>query len=211
MEFDTAIWGHLGVAFNEAGLLSFEVDQEYRNAAATFTVLSLPPEGPEPTDRRVQLCLWPVGRVVASLRKGAGDDLAAEVVPIAVEDLPSLVRSFGGLPVYGWQFFDTDEQPPLDRLSLDWRSGDDGLSHTVCLFQEDNSQRYLELWAWFDELGIRSPDGSWLPLDEFVAGGRRWWDAFYAHDPRTEGHGLFPLAPSEGRAYGRVDHFADDA
>jgi hypothetical protein len=31
-------------------------------------------------------------------------------------------------------------------------------------------------------------------LEEFAAGGVRWWDGLYANDPRTAGHGIAPLA-----------------
>jgi len=45
----------IGVALNEARLLGLEVDSDSRVAAATFSVLTLTPEGPSPSDARVQL------------------------------------------------------------------------------------------------------------------------------------------------------------
>jgi hypothetical protein len=44
----------LGVALNEATLVGLEVDPQRLVAAATFAVLTLPPDGPEPADRRRQ-------------------------------------------------------------------------------------------------------------------------------------------------------------
>jgi hypothetical protein len=190
----------LGVALNEADLLGFEVDPRRRIAAATFRVLTLPPDGPLPDDRRAQMIFRPVGRVAASLRNGRWDDEAAEVVPFGIADLLAVVQSFGGNPIYGWEFFDV-HKTALDRLagrlSLDWRSGDDGLSRSISLSQESGAgpPRHLDLWAWFDNIEVRRPDGSAVPLEEFAAGGKRWWDGLYAGDKRTGGHGIFPGAP----------------
>jgi hypothetical protein len=184
----------LNVALNEADLLGFEVDPGRRLAAATFRVLTLPESGPVPDDRRLQFLFGPVGRVVASLRNGRWDDPGAPVVPFAVGDLFSIVQSFGGLPVYGWEFIDVEAREPAqwsDRLSLDWASGDDGRAHSITVFQEPGD-RILDLCAWFDELEIRDPEGRRVPIDACIASGKRWWDAFYAGDERTKGHGMFP-------------------
>src|SRR6266511_308354 len=74
MELSSEDRAALGVALNEAALLGVEVDRGTRHAAATLAVLSLPMEGPEPEDRRVQLVLESVGRFAASLRLGRWDD-----------------------------------------------------------------------------------------------------------------------------------------
>ncbi len=194
-------WGdlrsELGVSLNEADLLGFEVDSARRIATATFRVLTLPAEGPPPADRRVQILFRPVGRVAASLRNGQWNDEEAEVVPFSLRDLLGVVQSFGGQPVYGWEFFDIHEKALAqwgNRLSLDWQSGSDGLSRSISVFQSSGAGafRHLDLCVWFDELEVRRPDGVVIPLEEFVAGGRRWWDAMYAGDKRAEGHGIFP-------------------
>ncbi len=109
-----------------------------------------------------------------------------------------VVQSFGGQPVYGWEFFDIHKRE-LSRwgrhLSLNWQSGTDGLARSICVFQcsEAEPVQHLDLCVWFDELEVRRPDGSLVPLEEFAAGGRRWWNAFYAGDQRSEGHGIFPV------------------
>lgn len=185
----------LGVALNEATLLGVELDPSRRIAGATFWVLTLPESGPEPEDCRAQILFHPVGRIAASLRNGRWDDPDAEVVPFGVEELLSTVQSFGGLPIYGWEYIDLHEKRLEqwgDRLSLDWRSGNDGVSHSIALFQ-DSGDRILDLCIWFDELQIRDPAGNGIPVESFIAGGERWWDAFYAGDERTQGHGMAPL------------------
>ena len=59
--------------------------------------------------------------------------------------------------------------------------------------------RIPELCVWFDQLAIRSPRGADIPIDSFVASGKRWWDAFYAGDERTRGFGMAPLGgPTNG-------------
>lgn len=184
----------LGVALNEADLLGFEVDPNRRLAAATFRALTLPIDGPPAEDSRVQMLFRPVGRVKASLRNGVWNDEAAEVVSFTLSELLGVVQDFGGLPIYGWEFFDLHEREPpkwASRLSLDWQSGTDGLSHSISVFQEGPA-RHLDLCVWFDEIEVRRPDGTPVPLQEFAAGGRRWWDAMYVRDKRTEGHGIFP-------------------
>jgi hypothetical protein len=190
----------LGVALNEADFLGLEVDPQRRIAAATFRILTLPTEGSTPSDRRVQILFRPVGRVVASLRNGAWNDPNAEVVPLAVEDLLTTVQSFGGLPVYGWEFFDIHKKQLRKlrgRLSLDWKQGDDGHSHSIALFQSP-SDRILDLLVWFDELMIRDPEGNVIPLESFIADGKQWWDAFHEGDEQTKGFGMAPLKePSE--------------
>jgi len=112
----------LSIALNEAILLGIEVDTNRNLAAATFRVLTLPEQGSPPDDSRVQLIFAPVGRVAASLRLGRWDDREARVSAFQIDELLSVVQSFGGSPIYGWEFFDTDDKDfPRwsDRLSLD--------------------------------------------------------------------------------------------
>jgi hypothetical protein len=188
----------LNVALNEATLIGAEVDPEHRVASLTFAVLTLPPDdGPPPDDDRVQLLLGPVGRLAASLRNGRSDDASASIEEFALEQLLGVVMSFKGLAVYGWEFIDRPERDNFtewsDRLSLDWRSEPGGVSHTLDLFQA-GYDRHLDLRIWFDELSVFTPEHEEIALDEFAAGGVRWWDGLYANDPRTAGHGIAPLA-----------------
>jgi hypothetical protein len=185
----------LNVALNEADLLGFDVDPERRIASATFRVLTLPEVGPVPDDRRVQFLFRPVGRVAASLRDGRWDDPGASVVPFGLRELLSIVHSFGGLPVYGWDFIDVDAKKLAkwsDRLSLNWTSGVDGRTHSITVFQETGN-RILDLCVWFDELEIRDSERRVIPIDGFIAAGKRWWDAVDAGDDRTKGYGIAPL------------------
>ena len=185
----------LGVALNEATLLGLEVDPQRLRAAATLTVLTLPPDGPEPADPRRQFIFYPVGRVAASLRHGRWDDAAAPVEAFSIEQLLSAVQSFGGQPVYGWKFIDRDDgfSRWSRRLSLDFAGDHTAMEHSITLFQEGATQnKILEIRLWFRELEIRDPQGEVILLDDFIAGGVRWWDAMYAGDSRAQGHGIIP-------------------
>lgn len=183
----------LNIALNEATLLGVEVNREKRSAGATFSVLTLPPEGPPPDDRRVLLLFQPVGRLAASLRLGDWNDPKAEVVPLEVDQLLETVAGFK-CSVYGRNFFDCDEdfEDWKDRLSLDIRLGDDGLSHSITLFQEGHD-RHLDIRIWFDSLTLRAPSGEGFEMGEFIAGGKRWWDGLHSGDPRTQGEGIVPM------------------
>jgi hypothetical protein len=113
-------------------------------------------------------------------------------LPFALKDLPPTLERIGGRPIYGWEFVDVEFNEAREwscRVEL----GLDGLSHVLHLFQGDGPGESLDLWLWFDTLEVRTPGGDLIPLAEFIAGGRRWWDALFAGDERTAGAGIVPL------------------
>jgi len=184
----------IGVALNEATLLGAEVCRERAAAAITFAVLSLPLDGAlPPEDSRVSLVLDQVGRVVASLRNAHWDDDQAPAVPFVLTELLKTVQSFGGLPVYGWEFIDADAgyERWANRLSLDERFDGGSNQHSLTLFQEGD-ERHLDLRIWFGGLRVFRPDHTEIAIGEFVAAGKRWWDGLHSGDPRTKGSGICP-------------------
>lgn len=195
MTIDDDTAAALGVALNEADLLGVEYDAEQNLVKVTLSVLTLPDErSPEPADPRRQLILTNVGRVVAALRESRWDDLSAESVLFGIDDLREMVQSFGGLPLYGWQFVNNDDSTLaywMPRSSLVLEPAGGSMANRISLFQEDG-RRHLDLWIWFDDLLVRDPDGSPIALPVFIADGKQWWDALYAGDPRTQGHGIIP-------------------
>jgi hypothetical protein len=194
-------WSDLDVALNESRWLDMDVDAGRRSATATFEVLTLPPEGQPPSDARLILVFEPVGRIAASLTHIDDPKEGRRVVELDLADLSQTVRSFGGCPVYGWDFFDrTDDdfEKWSSRLSLDlvWPPG--GQNHSIQLFQEgietnalvlnpDNAGRNLDLRLWFDGVQAFTPSGDQISLGDVAAGGGRWWTAMRAGDPRTSG------------------------
>ena len=43
---------------------------------------------------------------------------------------------------------------------------------------------------WFDTMAIFDAEGNPVPLDEFIAGGRRWWSDFRAAGSRARSERL---------------------
>ena len=189
----------LNVALNEATWAAIDVDVTARRVRLLLNVLSLPPEGVASAGSRVIVAVSQVSRIAASLRMGWWNDEAAEVVPLDVADLDATVRSFGGCPVYGWEFIDPPEASWLhwrDRLSVDARLDPGQSPHVIDLFQEGGSAqpRHLDLRIWFAQIQITTPDNGDIPLPDFIAPGVRWWDGLYSGDSRTSGQGIFPFA-----------------
>jgi hypothetical protein len=185
------------VALNEAELHDTVVRADIAEAMVVLRVLALPQVGPEPDarDRVLRLRLTQVGRVAASLRLGRWDDEAAVVEPFALNDLSGVVTSFGVQPIYGWEFFD----PPAsswdrwrNRLSLDVEIAGGSQEHVVELFQESGAgpARHLDFRIWFNGMAAYDLERNPKELLEVAAAGKRWWEAMYAGDPRTQGHGI---------------------
>lgn len=186
----------LGIALNEATLLGIEVNKERRIVVVAFVVHMLPKQASSPQEAQVLFVFSSVERVAASLRLGRWDDLKAEVVKFPVGELLTVVQSFGGLPIYGWNFFDVhDEDFPRwsNRLSFDWRYGALDSKHSLTVFQE-GKEKHLDVCLWFDSFVIKDAQGQNLPLEKFIAGGRRWWDGLFNRDHRTDGQGIFPVS-----------------
>jgi hypothetical protein len=196
MILDRATAEGIGVALNEASLLGVEYDPEQNLVATTFSVLTLANDAdPAPSDPRRQLVLTDVGRIAAALRDGDWNDFEAPTIPFQVSELLAVVQSFGAQPVYGWEFVNTDDpgfSKWQDRLSLDVRPSGGSTENRLSLFQEgDVRPRHLDLWIWFSEMHIRDAQGGVIPMEDFIVGGQRWWDALFAKDPRTQGRGIF--------------------
>lgn len=193
MNWNEATRGGLEVALNEADLVDVHVDPVSRTATVSLLVMNL---AADRGVRAVQLLLTPVARVAASLRLGLWNDRTAAVSRFGIEALPATVRSFGGQPIHGFEFFDVHERELAcwgDRLSLDWRlAGAPPARHSIALFQE-GLDRHLDLCLWFDDLEVLDDRGLRIDVDAFIAAGADWWRAFRRNDRRTLGHGLFPL------------------
>lgn len=188
----------LNIAFNEADLLGVEVSEPDKAVAVTLRLLTLDENAQSsPEDSRVSLRLTGVSRVCASHRMGRWDDKNAVVIPFGVSDLLSTVVSFGGHSIYGWEFFNckSDFKQWKKRTSLDLRLSRKKSKHTISLFQEshgEDNNRHLDICIWFDDLYFQDGDRQRVDSSRVIAGGKRWWDALYSKDPRSQGEGIFP-------------------
>lgn len=187
----------LNVALSESRLLSVQVNRVSRSATVWFEVLTLPEDGSAPADITVALVVSGVTRVAVSLREGRWDDEKAIVTVVTLDQLDAVVREFGGSAIYGWEFIDPPEESWANwqgRLSLDDVLSEETADHVLDLFQEGATMdRHLDLRLWFTGLGVVDRRGQKIELEQFVAGGVRWWDALYAGDSRTDGHGIIAL------------------
>jgi hypothetical protein len=186
----------LGVAFNEATLLGAEIDPDGPMAGITLAVLALNEDGSSPEDPWLQIVLFNVGRAAASLRLGRWDDPAAPVVAFDPSELLEVVQGFGGLRIYGWEFFDEHERE-LEKwaakasFDLELAAGD-GQRHSLMMFQEGR-QKHLDVCIWFDAMLLRNAAGEDVAISDVIAAGRRWWDALHRGDSIGPANGIFPL------------------
>lgn len=188
---DEAMRSGLGVAINEANWVGFALDPATRTAQVTLLVPRLPANALA----EVQLLLHGVTRLAVSLRGGNWNDPAAPVEPLRLSDLPAAVASFGGQPIYGWDFFaapDVDQEAWLARPSLDWRAAASAVGHPLRLFQEGVG-RHLDLCVWFDSLDVLDGRGLRVPVAKFIADGLAWWRGFREGTARAEALGLHNL------------------
>ncbi|MGO9558630.1 MAG: hypothetical protein ACLPQS_05970 [Acidimicrobiales bacterium] len=195
MELPDDLRAGLEVALNEADFCDIRINERIGEVQLLFVVLTLPEIGPEPEDRRTVLLCEGVSRIVASLRHGRWDDESSPIEELRLQDLPLTVRSFGSQPIYGWDFLDLAESGNSAwkrPASIDFSVGQGRGEHSIDVFQESavGPPRHLDLRIEFDELTVTDASGQSLELAEFAAGGRRWWAALQAGDPRVDGHGI---------------------
>ncbi|WP_067825922.1 hypothetical protein [Nocardia inohanensis] len=186
----------LSTALSEATCLGIDVDPVAATLRLELDVLTLPADGPPPDDCDVYLVLTGVSRVAASLRRQRWDDLEPVVLPLELEGLHDAVNSFGGGALHGWEFIDLDDNAWNQwrkLLSFDTTIGDGPASHMLEFSQEEGiDPRELDVRVWFDGLTITDKQSNEIPLEEFIAGGVRWWKAHDAGDPRTMRPNIVP-------------------
>ena len=189
MEWSDARRKGLDIAVSEASCHGIELDPDAASIRLHLEVLSIPPGGSEPADRRVMLVFGRVGRLAASLRAQKWDDLEATVFPLDLETLPQIVASYGVPELHGWEFFDLPDScwtQWRELLSLDTRLGEGKRAHLFEMsLQEGIDPRELDVRIWFDELTLLDDAGAEIPIDDFIACGQRWWDAHDRCDPCT--------------------------
>jgi hypothetical protein len=168
-----------------------------------LTVLSRDAGGVETSDPRRTLRLTGCSRLAASYRAGTSGDPAAPVLPLDAEGLGGLLRRHGGGPVYGWEFVDSSRSERElrtweQRLSLDLSMSGGG-GHHLSLFQDLGGVHHLDLWVWFSDVTVIDGAGARLGLDEFIAGGVRWWEAMYAGERSDLAPSIVATAPEPRR------------
>ncbi|MGH3763509.1 hypothetical protein, partial [Actinophytocola sp.] len=185
--------GDLEVALNEATVVGLRAEPG-RAVSLLLHVLALPEEGPPDPDTRRALVLSGVSRVRVLLRR----DIPGEVdygpaVPLA--DLAAVEEFFASLThtgdLYGWEFLDAPDlvadwpaEVSLELMLADAVVG----THSLYWFNEcgtPDGSFCIEGLVEFTDVTARHADGTPVPIEEFVADGRRWWQAFRTGDPRV--------------------------
>lgn len=163
-----------------AGLLGLELDTRYRVLAVTLEPArerypwGAPGGGVVVVDRRVQLLLSPISTILGSLRRvGAGEgSTRTEVYTFTDEQLVDVASAFDGAPVGGPLFGRPEPRPGSwgPEWSLQGRSSaGDGTTDTITIsvrHADGAGELALDLFARFDELRVRDPQGT----DLFRAG-----------------------------------------
>jgi len=195
MKIEDELRYRIGVALNEAILLGVEFDKGKNLIACSFALVAMDKDGNVPKDNRLLFIFNPIGRFVASYRKGRWNDRKAEVEKFEPESILEIVQRFEGLPIYGWDFIncgDKDFDTWKDRLSFDYSTGkSSGLTNTIDLFQEGFDQ-HIDIRIWFDNFEILTSKYEQVELEVFLENGKRGWDAIYANNETMQDFGIIP-------------------
>jgi hypothetical protein len=148
---------------DRAAWLGAELEPRYRVLALTVE----PDTARSPwleEDARVQVLCHPVSTILASLRE---EGESTSILSFEDEQLLDVVSALDGAPLTVARF-DQGEPRPGEwgpRFSLEGRSSaPDGTLHTLRLAAQRGSLT-LELFARFDTVELRGPDGGPRPLD----------------------------------------------
>ncbi|GAB2525122.1 hypothetical protein [Nocardia heshunensis] len=179
----------LNLALSEATCLGIDVDTAAGTLRLELDVLTLPEDGPPPEYCDIYLTLTGVSRVAASLRRQRWDDLEPVVLPLTLDGLHDAVNSFGGGALHGWDFLDLSDSSWSQwrkLLSFDTELRDAEGAHMMEFSQEEGiDPRELDVRVWFDGAVVTDKQGNPIPLQDFIDGGVRWWQAHDAGDPRA--------------------------
>ena len=79
MKVDEELRHKIGLSLNEATILGVEFDEEKKLVSVSFAVIAMDKNGNVPNDNRLLFIFKPVGRFIASYRKGHWDDKNATI------------------------------------------------------------------------------------------------------------------------------------
>jgi hypothetical protein len=188
-----ALPGDLEMALNEATVAGLRAEPDAA-VSLLLHVLALPEEGPPDPDTRRALVFSGVSRVRVLLRHDEpGEVDYGPALPLA--DLAAVEEFFASLSrtgdLYGWEFLDAPDlvadwpaEVSLDLLLGPAVAG----THSLYWFNEcgaPGGSFCVEGLVEFTDMSARHADGAALAIEDFVADGRRWWQAFRAGDPRV--------------------------
>lgn len=147
-----------------AALWGLELDPRFRVLAATLEPSTDRYPWGRPDDRRVQVLCFPVSTILGSFRRNLPTE--TELLSFTEGQLIDVVATFDGASVAAPLFGQPEPRPGGwgPRFSLEGRStAPDGTSKTltIALARENLT---LHLFARFDEVELKAPDGTALSL-----------------------------------------------
>jgi hypothetical protein len=147
-----------------AAVWGLELDPRFRVLAATFEPAGERHPWEDGDDRRVQVLCFPVSTILASLRQRV--DGRVVVRRFSDEQLVDVVAAFAGANVVGPLFGRPEPRPGewAPEWSLEGRStAPDGTRRTLTVqLRADDLE--LDVFARFDDLEVKGPDGAERPL-----------------------------------------------
>jgi hypothetical protein len=196
VEWDHGLVDRLDLALNESTVCGLHYDADRGEARLLIEVDALPEVGPIDRDPRRAVVMSSVESIEVIVRS----DRAGGYGPVLpVGSLDDLEQFFAGLswahPMYGWEFVDVADDGPAWQVEPSLRviPGGGLAAHSLRWFTECGSagrtgqprSYVLQGVVWFAGLRIERADARPVPLEEFVADARRWWDAFRRGDARV--------------------------
>ncbi len=166
MTVDRRLLEALEQRLDGAHLWGLELDLRYRVAAATFeTTPDRYPLNRQALgeDSRLQLLLFPVGRVAGALHEMDGETPRR----FRIEQLLEVVASFEGATVTA-PLFDRPEPDLGGRFSFTGASSaPDGWAHRFTVTLRDPQRRLLVVTVTFDDVRLRTPQGQEVPSERW--------------------------------------------
>ena len=141
MVFPNAIRQGLNTALNEATFLNLRVNREQESVDLLFSILTLPPSGPEPSDPRI---------MSDAVRSFGG--------------VPIYGAGFFDSSEGSWSRWS-------DRLSVDETLGEGAREHWIDLLKGGDTARHLDLRIWFDDFTIYDMERRIVSTDDFIHAG----------------------------------------
>jgi len=149
-------------AFDAAAVWGLEIDTRYRVFAATLVVsadgAAALPAPPQSGDDRIQVLMYPVSTILASLRD------ADTVLTFTQEQLVDVAAAFGGAhltsPIFGRPEPKLGEWAPT--WSLEGRSNAPDGRATTATFSVTQDEHALDVFLRCDDVQLRDSDGNVL-------------------------------------------------
>ncbi|MGO1052366.1 hypothetical protein [Crossiella sp. CA198] len=191
MRWDEQARTAVETALNEADVLGLRIGPSAQWCELLLHVLALPETGPIDPDARRILRLNAPARVRVLLRKSLPDGGFGPVLPLV--DLAAVEEFFAGLTwsgqMYGWRFLDepslTEDWPAEPSLTVHCGPGTG--PRELYWFNEcgrADGAYCIEGTVTFEDLTVLRADGTPVPIEEFTADGRRYWQALNSRDER---------------------------